>query len=942
MQTLADSVESGRARNLLTRARHLGELSWDEEGRSSDLDQPVLDSDGSLDFLPAPSDCGAGDLVEYREDGERLPILGICLGHMNGCYHFYINTGEWVVLRKVDVKFVVRNFIDRKHVEPLFDKLPKEILSYETLKKMSKMKLGPDRVCGAALLQKMHQFQQESDKSLQQYATQLEYAHEVVAKAGEKYITLSKAHKLVIGTAKDSKSTYSTPPHELYALHRTIIIDDVGFRPLDVLENNLGEHLFEVTPSEDVALVQNMQTLVRLLTDLPAKYNTPLSSLTSSQLSHSKVGRFVVKVREAIDESRRSRDWTPHGMLGPSRQDRPRAHATWTDVDMSIMQFMHMWSGYDRFSASSKLHWIGSAILRATGRYKQDEYLSPTTGWTFLQETGYLTPWDIHARYLNRPPDAEVSRHRGFAPFPLGPEGIRPFLTQDVFDGKRHDWAGLKAFAIDSKSTTDIDDAVSIEATDVPGEHWVHIHVADPASRIRRQCALAQRPIITPMTLYLPGHETNIWGIGDQLQKIFSLAPNNPCLTFSGKVNEEGELLDYKITPARLQELIYMTPEDANVAVGRESRKAPPNWSTTESFTVGKPSAEASPGRKITSPAELQAGDLESLKMLYNVGDNIHERRLAAGALPYYSIRPNVQASFDNTSIEHTIPGIMTCNGDPTISLSWSTSESKMVTSIMQLAGEIAAQWCANRNIPIPCPRQQRAEENFELLKSYAKNIYYPVLLRDELNYDMYAQFRALLGPDELATKPGRNFLMGINGYVKVTSPLRRYSDLIAHWQIESALVQEMESGKAAHPNSLPFSKKELENEVFPWMRLRERSIRRLGNRLGLESYTLQAMLRAWKFPEESAGAASSRLPETFRLKVEKPASYGNVQYSRKIICGKLDWFDVDAWLLGDGLGGLGLKLADVKKGDVFEVKLSEINVHLGEILVVATGKVQV
>lgn len=939
---IPDSAESGRTINLLTRARNLSELSLDEEDRSSDLDQPFSDSDGSLEFLPSPSDYRAGDLIEHREDGERLPLLGICLGHVNGYYHFYLNTGQWAPLLKVRTKFVVRNFVDEKHVKPLVDKLPKETLPIETLRSMSKMKLGPDRVCGAELLRKMTQFQQASDRVLQEYAPRFENAHELVAEAGARYATLPKIHEHVIGTAKDYKWKFPTPPHELYAMHRTIILDDVGFRPVDTLGNSSQKWLFEITPREDVALIQNMQTLLRLFTDIPAKVNAPLSSLTPSQLSKSQIGRFVLKAREAIDESRCFRDWTPHGMLSPSKQDRRRTSINWIDADMSIMHFMLLWSGYDQFSVSSRFHWIGSAILRATGRYKESEYLSATTGWTFLQEVGYLTPWDIHARYFHRPPDVEVSRERGFAPLLLGPEGIRPYLTRDVFDGKRHDWSELKVFAIDSKSTTDIDDAVSIEATDVPGEHWVHIHVADPASRIRHQCALAERPSLTPLTLYLPGHESNIWGVEDELKNLFSLAPNSPCLTFSGKVNEEGELLAYKITPSKLKELIYMTPEDANAAVGRKNRSRPPKWSTTESFTVGKPSAETSLGRKMTSPAELQAEDLKALETLYEVANNIHERRLASGAMPYFSIRPSVKASFDNTHIEHTPPGLMTCNGDPAISLFWDTTESQMVSSTMQLAGEIAAQWCADRDIPIPYLMQQKAEENFESLKSYTENVYYPVLLRgDEPDQDMAAQFRSLLGPDELSTKPGRNFLMGLKGYAKVTSPLRRYSDLLAHWQIETALAQEMESGEAAHPNNLPFSHKELENEILPWLRLRERTIRQLGNRAGTESYILQAMLRAWKFPEEDADAASSRLPETYRLRVHSPVLSGGANSNRKIVFGKLDWFGVGAWMMPEGLRQLGLSVSDIRRGDVFEVKLVDINVHLGDVFVEATGKVK-
>lgn len=953
---VTESNDTGKPVNLLTRPRGMNDVSWEGEGRDAALDQPIPDTDGSFGWFAAPTDCRPGDLVEHIEEGERLSKLGICLGFLNGYYHFYLATGEWAPKSKLRAKFLVRNFVPESEVRPLVEKLPKERLSLEALWALSKRKLGPDRVCGAELLRKMAQFQVESDEVLQKYSTRLEKAHDLLLETGESYVTLHEIHETVIKASKGYKPVFPPPAHELYAIHRTITIDDVGFRPVGTLADSSRSWLFEVTPREDADLIQSMRTLVRRFTSIPGKEKTSLASLEPEHLARSPIGRFVLKAREAIDESRLYRDWTPHGMLGPAKQARPPIHTAWGEVEISILHFMLLWSAYDQFSPSAQFHWIGSAILRATGKYKETDYLSATTGWVFLQEVGYITPWDLHERYTHRLPGVEVSRRRGFAPLPLGPEGIRPYLTRDVFDGRRHDWGDMKVFAIDSRDTTDIDDAVSIETTDVPGEHWVHIHVADPAARIRHQCALGERPSLTPMTLYLPGHLTNMWGVGDEVQKLCSLGPNKSCLTFSGRVNEQGELLDYKITPAKLQELIYMTPEDANTATGSKSRDRPPAWAAAESFIVGQPPAATPPGRKITTPAELQAEDLKSLETLYAVGRNIQERRLANGALPYYTSRPLVKASFDNTSVEQTPSGLMTCNGDPTITLSWDCNASDMVTSIMQLAGEIAGRWCADRNIPIAYETQPTADANLAAVKAYTQEVYYPMLLRGEQpDGDMFGQLRSLVGDNELSTKPGRNFLMGVTSYAKVTSPLRRYSDLLAHWQIEAALAHEMNDEDAAtttrakvHPNDLPFSGKELERDVFPQLRLRERIIRQLGNR-GNEAYILQAMLRAWKLAppnadEHGAGAEAtttinSRLPKTFRLTTARPIGGGGIGSGplKKVLYGTLDWFGVSAVMVVEGLGALGVRTDDLRPGDVYEVELVDINVHLGDVLVRAT-----
>lgn len=935
---ILDKGEAGTTHNLLTRPNHQEELVPTEDGDPF-LEHYLADPDGSLDLLPPLTEYGPGDLVEFVQDGERMFQLAVCLGHINGFYHFYINTGRWVPVPSTSTRFIVRNFVDESDVAPLVETLPKEKLSLDTLWEMSRNKLGPNRVCGAEILRKMTEFQQRTEEVQQRYATRLDKAHELVAEGGKKYATLPEIYARVIGDAK-AKQPRPAPQHELFAVHRSVMSDDVGFRPMGTLGDS-RTWLYEVTPPEDVTLINNMQTLVRLFTDIPSKVKTPLSSLTSSQLGRSQLGRFILKARGAIDESRRFRDWTPHGILGPSKQDGPRSTSMeWTEVDMSIMHFMLLWSGYDQFSSSSPLHWIGSAVLRATGKYEDCEYLGTTVAWTFLQEIGYLTPWDIHSRYVHRLPDVKVSRERGFAPLPLGPEGIRSYLTQDVFAGRRHEWAVVKAFAIDSEDTTEVDDAVSIEATDVPGEHWVHIHVADPASRIRHQNALGERASLTPMTLYLPGHRSNIWGVQDQVQQLFSLAPNKPCLTFSGRVNEEGVLLEYKITPGKLQDFIYMTPGDANTAVACEDARRLPEWSSIDNFTVGTKVTAKPAERKITRPSKLRAADLDTLKTLYRVGKNIHERRLANGAQPEFASRPRVDAAFDDTYLQHQASGLMTCSGDPTIEISWDSTQSPMVSSIMQLAGEIAARWCADRNIPIPYLNQMKVEENLDLVKAYVEKVYYPALLRGEQSQDAVAYLRELIGPDVLSTRPGRQFLMGVEAYAKVTSPLRRYSDLLAHWQIESALVQEMETGKVAE-QMLPFTRKALEQEIFPWLLLRQRIIRRLGNWAGTRSYILQAMTRAWKFPvENAADAKTSRLPETFNFKVSVAGALFGTK--SKLLLGTLDWFGVEASMTSQGLGRLGLRLADLKRGDILEVKLLDINVHKGDVVVEPVGKVKV
>lgn len=930
-----DMSDSGVPRNSGTRARIADESILERATTEVTTDLQIIDRDGVVD-LPPPSTFAAGDVLEYREESDRygIPVIAVCLGYIHGHYHFYTANGLWVVASGQDTRFIHHNFATEAEMRPLIEKLPKGNLSRESIKEMRRQGYGPDRVAGAALLRRMNNFIEASDEMLQKYATRFEKAHEIVSEGNERYLTLEQIKQRLL-EKEDLK--LPTPAHVLYAVHRIVLADDVGFRIAGNLNySSTSTWLFEITAREDVSLIKNMQTLVRLFTDLPGRLNTPLSSLTNSQLNQSQLGRFIVRARAAIDESRKTRDWTPYGMLGPAKEQRSASAQAWTNVDTSILQFMLLWSGYDQFGSSSRLHWIGSAILRATGKYKDVEYLSPSTAWTFLQEVGYITPWELRERYVQRVPGATISRHGGFMPFQLGPEGIRPYLTHDVFDGKRHDWASLKAFAIDSKSTLDIDDAVSVEATEAPNEHWIHIHVADPASRIRHQNALGERASVTPLTLYLQGHYSNIWGLDDEVQKLFSLAPNRPCITFSGLVNDEGELLQHKITPAKLQEFVYMTPEDANKAAGVIEQQPLPG--STANFTVGEAIRERPAARKMTSPSELQPEDLSSLQTLYRLADVFRQKRLAKGATPKWPSQAKVDASFHNTSIKHGLNGLMTCNGDPTFKITWDDTRSRMIESTMVLAGEIAARWCADRAVPVPYLSQPDSVKNHEALKAYTEKVYYPLLMKGENTPEHVERLLQLVGQSQLSTKPERHYFMGVDMYTKVTSPLRRYSDLLTHWQIESALVQEMDQGKVME-SKLPFSRKDLDQDILPWLRLRQTLINRTMSRGAWKGYGTQALVRAWKYPV----AGQSVLPETFKmtvLRVDQDA--GAAQGRRKFIRGNLDWFNVQVWVVAEGLGKLGLNVKDVTIGDRLEVKLTDINAHLGDVYVEAVNKIRV
>ncbi|GHU20978.1 exoribonuclease II [Spirochaetia bacterium] len=99
-------------------------------------------------------------------------------------------------------------------------------------------------------------------------------------------------------------------------------------------------------------------------------------------------------------------------------------------------------------------------------------------------------------------------------------------------------------------------------------------------------------------------------------------------------------------------------------------------------------------------------------------------------------------------------------------------ASAEMVRECMLLAGEGAARWALDRKIPFPFIQQEVSEPPRTLLPGFAGAY--------QLRRTMHARI--------LSTAPGFHEGLGIRCYTQVTSPLRRYIDLLAHQQIRAFL----------------------------------------------------------------------------------------------------------------------------------------------------------
>ena len=142
------------------------------------------------------------------------------------------------------------------------------------------------------------------------------------------------------------------------------------------------------------------------------------------------------------------------------------------------------------------------------------------------------------------------------------------------------------------------------------------------------------------------------------------------------------------------------------------------------------------------------------------------------------------------------------------------TPERELVANAMLAAGAAVAAFAVENEIPLPFAAQTAPEEIIE---------------GDSLSR-MYRQ-RRLCTPGYLTTLPEPHAGLGLDAYVRVTSPLRRYADLLAHQQLRRWLD---------HQTLL--TSEELEERFIPAEK--EAALRRKAERLSNEFFTLTYLAR--------------------------------------------------------------------------------------------------
>lgn len=304
-------------------------------------------------------------------------------------------------------------------------------------------------------------------------------------------------------------------------------------------------------------------------------------------------------------------------------------------------------------------------------------------------------------------------------------------------DANRLDLTHLKVYTIDDESTREIDDGLSLETLE-DGRARIWVHIADPTRWLLPGDNLDLEARRRSTTVYLPTGMIPMFPEALATGPM-SLRQGELCcaLSFGVVLSEAGAVEDYDIQASVIKPTYRLTYEDVD-----------------EMLELG-----------LKAEPELNA-----------IADWAQRRR-------------GWRKSQGAISINMPESSIKVIDEEITIDVLENSQSRHTVAEMMILAGEVAARYGEAHALAMPFRSQPEPElpSDNELLQLPSGWV------RD-------SAIRRCMPRSEMGITPARHATLGLNYYSQVTSPIRRYTDLLAHFQLKAHL----------RGDSLPFSPAEM------------------------------------------------------------------------------------------------------------------------------------
>jgi len=284
--------------------------------------------------------------------------------------------------------------------------------------------------------------------------------------------------------------------------------------------------------------------------------------------------------------------------------------------------------------------------------------------------------------------------------------------------------ADVQAFSIDDSSTTEIDDALSVQGLGT-GTVTLGIHIAAPGLAVLPGSPVDAVGRARLSTVYMPGYKLTM--LPDEVVQTYTLQEGRNCPALSLYVTLDESTLEIRETATRL--------EQVPIAANLRHDKLDEVFSEAffEAAEAGAP------------PADVPWG--VELSFLHRLARHLKAQREIIRGKPENFNRPDYNFSLDNPSGKEP-------EGNEAVSISIRKRGAPLdliVAEAMILANSTWGEWLATHGVP---------------------GIY---------------RSQASLAPGvkvRMGTKALPHAGIGVKSYAWATSPLRRYVDLVNQWQI--------------------------------------------------------------------------------------------------------------------------------------------------------------
>ncbi|KAL8967335.1 MAG: hypothetical protein Q9183_002967, partial [Haloplaca sp. 2 TL-2023] len=882
-----------------------------------------------------------GDVVQFRTNTE--PMLAVFIRSFEKQAQYYNMQGEWFH-RSVSVKgFTAQGMFSREDIAPILPYLPNLEVAVEEVDKFKTVEKMIPRDISRSILDKLQAFHRATGELYRNNMERLDRAHALLATPYKiRMMTLPEIALELLQKRRTSQLTDIM----LWTVHAALG-NNPGFTPV-------ARHHHRVLPMWRVAPLKQMQDYEQVRAWIREYLEGVVTQATIDDgafedgskdpvADSNPLPAFIRKARRLIRTSRDHRKASLPCLIGPSSRQvrfedtggtavvRISSLTAWKSTERAVIDFLDSWANTGHIQDIGSTLSLGPMLLRALGMYQGFE-LNKHTASLFLSEIAVQAPWEDRSVFDSmvrmpspRDPTVQVLQEHAF-------DRRHEDELNDSMADLRKDWGGMPVYCIDKASSREIDDGFSLERIDGDeSTFWVHIHIANPSAFVQPDSAMARYAATQLETLYLLDKVYPMIS-PDLSRKYFSLARDRPVLSISVKLTRDGHFLETKIRPGRVHNVKRLTEDQVEKALGFGRPDVNRN---SRMLRVGHLPEQGSHPTAST-PDTLSSLDISDLAKLGELGRARHRHRKNT---MYLNREPFTSSLREATKNPHVYlqqgglgPTFSTSFGryiigDPAISweihdadMTRSDQDSRLVSEIMIIAGEAVAQWCSVRNIPGIYGGTIQDKSSAVSPEEYRAAYIDTAPANDPLLSSHQRQYNRLLGHSVLRSSPLPHGLIAAQAYTKATSPLRRYQDMIMHWQLQAACRYEAEHGEdsligSTDDSYLPFSRAMLDAEM-PRFQVGTRDINHVVARVKRHWIT-QLLARAFHFGEAELPPIIHVLvySEETSVRPGEPGAVGGM----KQLSG------LGAQLL---VNDVVKKAGGFKAGDWWETRLHEVNTY--------------